>query len=200
MAMATSAAAQTAASQYGNLATIAIPTGSGRPSSSLEELRDGLTPTPPGDRRGNRTPRLGSQWLQYEWLQPVHIKEIALFWWNYGNAIRLTEAYRISWWDGHQFIPVKDPSGFGLVNSQYNITTFDEVTTTRLRLDVDSVDRWSSTGSIDHQDINQSIGATWSDGSPPLAIPNDARLNRADPTPYPQYTERVPTSIIWIKK
>jgi DUF1680 family protein len=75
----------------------------------------------------------------------VHIKEITLFWWNYGNTIRLPEAYRISWWDGHQFIPVKDPSGMGLVNNQYNTTTFDEVTTTRLRLDLDSVDRWTST-------------------------------------------------------
>jgi len=144
LALAFDATAQTATRQYGNLAIIAVATGSGRPSSSLEEIRDGLTPTPPGERRG-RTPRLSSQWLQYEWRQPVHIKEIALFWWNYGSTIRLPEAYRISWWDGHQFIPVKNPSGLGLVNSQYNITAFDEVTTTRLRLDVDSVDRWTST-------------------------------------------------------
>jgi len=72
----------------------------------------------------------------------------------------------------------------------------------------------------DHQDINQSIGTSplslewdgdllhgimaikgaWSDGTPLLAIPNYTRLNRADPTPYPQYTERAPTSIVWIKK
>ena len=144
LTMALRTTAQTAVPQYGNLATIAVPTGSGRPSSSLEEIRDGLTPTPPGDRRG-RTPRLGSQWLQYEWRQPVRIKEITLFWWNYGNTSRLPEAYRISWWDGHQFVPVKDPSGMGLLNNQYNTTTFDEVSTTRLRLDVDSVDRWTST-------------------------------------------------------
>ncbi|HEY4208034.1 MAG TPA: beta-L-arabinofuranosidase domain-containing protein, partial [Puia sp.] len=72
----------------------------------------------------------------------------------------------------------------------------------------------------DHQDINQSIGTSplslewegdllhgvmaikgkWSDGTPLLAIPNYSRLNRADPTSYPQYAERTPTSIVWIKK
>lgn len=164
LTMALRTTAQTAAPQYGNLATIAVPTGSGRPSSSLEEIRDGLTPTHPGDRRG-RTPRLGSQWLQYEWRQPVHIKEITLFWWNYGNTIRLPEAYRISWWDGHQFVPVKDPSGMGLVNNQYNTTTFDDVTTTRLRLDVDSVDRWTST--LMEWRVPQPAGAP---DYPPIAI------------------------------
>ncbi|HEY8970488.1 MAG TPA: beta-L-arabinofuranosidase domain-containing protein [Puia sp.] len=164
LTMALRTTAQTAVPQYGNLATIAVPTGSGRPSSSLEEIRDGLTPTPPGDRHG-RAPRLGSQWLQYEWRQPVHIKEITLFWWNYGNTIRLPEAYRISWWDGHQFIPVKDPSGMGLVNNQYNTTTFDEVTTTRLRLDVDSVDRWTST--LMEWKVPQPAGAP---DYPPIAI------------------------------
>src|ERR1041384_4872770 len=86
LALAFDATAQTATRQYGNLAIIAVATRSGRPSSSLEEIRDGLPPTPPGERRG-RTPRLSSQWLQYEWRQPVHIKEIALFWWNYGSTI-----------------------------------------------------------------------------------------------------------------
>lgn len=164
LTMALRTTAQTAAPQYGNLAAIAVPTGSGRPSSSLDEIRDGLTPTPPGDRRG-RTPRLGSQWLQYEWRQPVRIKEITLFWWNYDNTIRLPEAYRISWWDGHQFVPVKDPSGMGLLNNQYNTTTFDEVTTTRLRLDVDSVDRWTST--LMEWKVPQPAGAP---DYPPIAI------------------------------
>jgi len=95
----------------------------------------------------------------------VHIKEIALFWWNYGNTIRLPEAYRISWWDGHQFVPVKDPSGMGLLNNQYNTTTFDEVSTTRLRLDVDSVDRWTST--LMEWRVPQPAGAP---DYPPIAI------------------------------
>jgi DUF1680 family protein len=134
------------APQYGNLATIAVASGSGRPSSSLDGLNDGLTPTPPGDRRYTRTQqRLGTQWLQYEWRQPVHINKIDLFFWNYSNLIRLPQAYRITYWDGHQFTPVKAPAGLGLTNNQYNTTTFEAVSTTRLRVELDSVDRWTAT-------------------------------------------------------
>jgi DUF1680 family protein len=137
--------AQPPAPQYGNLATIAAASGSGRPSSSLEGLNDGLTPTPPGDRWYTRAQqRLGMQWLQYDWRQPVRIKEVALFLWNYGGLIRLPQAYRISFWDGSQFLPVKSPTGLRVTNDQYNNTTFEEVSTTRLRLELDSVDRWTA--------------------------------------------------------
>ena len=74
----------------------------------------------------------------------------------------------------------------------------------------------------DHQDISKAIGSgalslewrgdllkgvmtikgIWADGTPLLAIPNYARLNRdVKPTPLPQETpDRTPSSIIWIKK
>jgi len=74
----------------------------------------------------------------------------------------------------------------------------------------------------DQQDINKSIGngqlttewrpdllrgvmlikGQWSDGSPLIAIPNYARLNRdVQPTPVPQQSpDRTPKSIVWIKK
>lgn len=132
--------------QYGNLATIAVATGSGRSSSSLEELNDGLIPTPPGDHWYNRAQQHpGTQWLQYEWRQPVRINKIDLFFWDYDSMVRLPRAYRITWWDGSRWAPVQAPSGLGLVNKQYNTTTFHEVTTTRLRLELDSVDRWTAT-------------------------------------------------------
>ena len=87
----------------------------------------------------------------------------------------------------------------------------------------------------DHQDIGQRIGTgpltlewkgdflhgvmtihgSWLDGSALLAIPNYARMNRAQPTPTPQsdwilqpmapgeppqYKPKTPASIIWIKE
>jgi DUF1680 family protein len=83
--------------------------------------------------------------VQYEWKQPVSTKEVAIFWWNYNNAIRLPEAYRISYWDGNSFVPVKNASGLGKNNNELNRTSFDEVKTTRLRLELDSADRASAT-------------------------------------------------------
>jgi len=36
---------------------------------------------------------------------------------------------------GTVFVPVKNAIGLGLANNQYNTTVFDEITTTRLRLE-----------------------------------------------------------------
>jgi len=91
---------------------------------------------------GNRPPqRLTAQWVQYDWIQPVSTGEISVFWWNYENRVKLPQTYRIKYWNGSDFIPVKNVSGLGLENNKYNRTTFDQVQTTRLRLEIDSVDR-----------------------------------------------------------
>src|SRR5258708_27863983 len=130
-----SAAAQTANNNdpRGNLAIVAAPTGSGRQGGLLTNLNDGLTPTPRGNTRGNRPPqRLGTQWVQYEWKQAISTKEIAVFWWDFTKTMPLPAAYRIEYWNGNSFVPVQNASGLGLVNNQYNTTTFDEVSTTKL--------------------------------------------------------------------
>jgi DUF1680 family protein len=131
-----------------NLAFVATPSGSVRYGAPLSYLNDGLTPTTTGGMRqgSNRPPqRLTTQWIQYDWIQPVTTGEIAIFWWNYSNSLRLPQSYRIKYWDGKDFVEVKNPSGLGLENNKYNLTKFDPVKTTRLRLEVDSVDRFLGT-------------------------------------------------------
>lgn len=131
-----------------NLAIVATPSAVNRYGGNLDVLNDGLTPTPRGNQRGsgNRpTPPRSQYWVQYEWAQPISTKEIAVFWWNFNEGLRLPMAYRISYWDGSQFVPVKNAAGFGLANNQYNTTTFDEIKTTQLRLELDSADRGIAT-------------------------------------------------------
>jgi len=127
-----------------NLAVVASQTSSSRSGASMTSLNDGLIPNNTGGMRsgGNRpSQRLTTQWVQYDWLQPVNTKEIAVFWWNYENIVRLPQAYRIKYWDGNDFIPVKNTVGLGLENNLFNITKFEQVKTTKLRLEVDSVGR-----------------------------------------------------------
>jgi hypothetical protein len=44
------------------------------------------------------------------------------------------------------------------------------------------------------------INGRWADGSPLVAIPNYARMNRIPPTTTPQYQPKAPVSLIWIKQ
>ncbi len=131
-----------------NLAVIATPSASGRQGAPITTLNDGVAPVFQGGFRGGGTaggprpqqPRTNS-WVQYEWSQPVNTKEIAVYWWDFNGGVRLPESYQVQYWDGSNWAPVKNASGLGLANKQLNSTTFDEVKTTRLRLQMDSVER-----------------------------------------------------------
>src|SRR5258707_11206196 len=136
------AAAQTV---EGNLAIVASASGSGRNGGVLPTLNDGETPTPPGNPRYPRPPRQANQWVQYEWQQPVTTKQMAVHWWDFNHLAKLPANYHIEYWDGTAFQPVHNASGLGLENEKFNTTTFDEITTTRLRVVMDSSDRYSST-------------------------------------------------------
>jgi len=142
-----------------NISVLARATGSSRGESApVVGLNDGLVPNnvPDGMRQriannnSNSNPvrrpqRLTAQWVQYEWVKPVTIDEVAIFWYNFENLAKLPQAYRLKYWDGKDFVEVKNAVGLGLVNNQFNNTTFNEVTTTKLRLEIDSVDRAAST-------------------------------------------------------
>jgi len=131
-----------------NLANVATASTSARYGTAPAFLNDGLIPAnAPGTRTGgNRQPqRLSNQWVQYEWRQPVTTSGVAVYWWNSGNTVRLPQAYRIKYWDGNDFVPVKNVTGLGLENGKYNVTTFEPVQTTRLRLEADSAERFPGT-------------------------------------------------------
>lgn len=144
-----------------NIAVLAKVTGMGQGGGQNASLNDGETPNVvseqmrqyanqaanPNATQGQRgrSRRLTAQWVQYEWQNPVTIDEVQLFWFNFDNLAKFPQAHRLKYWDGKAFVPVNNPIGYELINNQYNTTKFDEVKTTRLRLELDSVERFAST-------------------------------------------------------
>jgi DUF1680 family protein len=130
-----------------NLAKVATPSSSRGSGSTPASLNDGLTPVNTGPMRtgGNRPrPAPSLQWVQYEWKQPVRTSEISIFLWNFENSLRFPESYKITYWNGNEFVPVKNPRGLGLESNKYNVTTFDEVETTRLRIEAETAERFAA--------------------------------------------------------
>jgi len=113
-------------------------------------LNDGFEPADSNDKRrgayGN-WPEQGTQWVQYEWLQPVSTAKIAVYWFDDGRGVRLPKACRLKYWDGEQFVAVREARGLGLTANAFNVTTFAEARTTKLRLEIDS--NGASTGILD---------------------------------------------------
>lgn len=124
-----------------NLAVVATPSASYvSGDTSLEALHDESEPRNSRDGRfgtyGNWN-RTGTQWVGYEWTRPIHTDCIEVYWWDDRQGVRLPAACRLLYWDGESFVPVSNPSGLGVEADRYNVTTFDPVLTSRLRLEID---------------------------------------------------------------
>ena len=118
---------------------------------TLDAINDGFEPANSGDKRhgayGNWAQK-GTAWVQYEWSKPISSASIAVYWFDDGGGVRLPKAARLLYWDGQAFVPVKNPSGLGVEGNKYNTTAFDEVTTTKLKLEFDSLET-ASTGILE---------------------------------------------------
>jgi len=144
------AAAQPA--EPGNLALVAQPSASlCSPDTSLAALNDGFRPRNSRDNLhgsyGN-WPTHGTQWVEYDWTQPVSTRRVEVYWWDDHSGVRLPKACRLLYWNGTDFVPVTNPDGLGVAADHYNMTSFDEVTTTKLRLEMDG-NGDSSTGILE---------------------------------------------------
>ena len=121
-----------------NLATVATPASSYvSGDTSVAALNDGFTPRNSRDnRRGSygNWPRTGTQWVEYDWSQPISTKQIEVYWWDDHQGVRLPKECRVAFWDGGNFIEITNATGLGVEADKFNVTTFPEVTTTRLKL------------------------------------------------------------------
>ncbi len=131
-----------------NLAVVAEPSSSYvSGDTALTALNDENDARSSRDRRrgsyGN-WPRRGTQWVQYDWSLPISTDKIDVYWWDDNRGVRLPKACRLLYWDGESFVPVSNPSGLEVVGSKYNTTTFGEVRTSKLRLEIDSNDIYST--------------------------------------------------------
>ena len=134
-----------------NLAAVATPSASNvSGDTSVNALNDGFTPRNSRDnRRGSygNWPNTGTQWVQYEWSQPVSTKQVEVYWWDDRQGVRLPKACRVKFWDGKTFSEVNTlgaTNALGFAGNQFNVTTFAEVTTTKLRLEMDGSENFST--------------------------------------------------------
>lgn len=121
-----------------NLANVATASGTRSRGVWLEGLNDGFTSAK--DYPFARFPSTWRQdwWIQYEWAQPVSTSKMDIFFWTYNGSIPLPAEYRITYWDGKSFIPVSNASASSPEINTFNTVSFDEIETSRIRLEVDS--------------------------------------------------------------
>jgi hypothetical protein len=114
---------------------------------NLAAVHDGFEPADVNDHShgayGN-WPQTGTQWVQYEWSQPISTQRVDVYWWDDSRGIRLPKACRLSYWDGKAFVAVQEAKGLGVLGGHFNTTTFKEVLSSKLRLEFDSSEKFST--------------------------------------------------------
>lgn len=114
---------------------------------TITALNDGFDPDHSDDKRNGaygNWPQSGTQWVQYEWTLPISTNKMDVYWFDDHRGVRLPVACRLLYWADGTFAPVANASEFGLVEHKFNTTTFDPVTTTKLRLEFDSNEKFST--------------------------------------------------------
>ncbi|ESQ91328.1 Tat pathway signal protein [Asticcacaulis sp. AC460] len=149
-----------------NLAKVATPSTSYNSGDTrVIALNDGQEPANSADTEkgmyGN-WPKTGTEWVEFQWSQPVTTDKIEIYWWVDGQGVGLPKSCRLLYWNGKDYVPVKNAKGLGLKKDQFNSTTFDPVTTDRLRLEITS-DGTLSTGVLEWR--------AWSHGAVPAFAP-----------------------------
>ena len=131
-----------------NLALAGTPSASSvSGDTSLTALNAGVAPRNSRDnRRGSygNWPNTGTQWVEYDWSRPISTKQIEVYWWDDGQGVRLPRASRLKYWNGTAFVEAPNASGLGVAGDQFNVTAFDEITATKLRLEMDGNGNFST--------------------------------------------------------
>jgi uncharacterized protein len=137
-----------AAAERVNLAGVAqVTTSYHTPDSALDALRDGATPADSRDPSGGYVStgeHHGNHWIEYAWPVPVSTDRAAVYWYLGFWDVRLPTAYRLSYWDGAAFVPVRTTHTDPIASDRFLESRFEPVTTTRLRLDFTTEDKFGA--------------------------------------------------------
>lgn len=74
------------------------------------------------------------QWVQYDFNRPYKISSSEVYWFDDNQGIDLPESFYLQYWNGNAWVQVPNPSAYGVLPDRYNVTAFDPVTTTKIRL------------------------------------------------------------------
>lgn len=85
------------------------------------------------DHRGTQ------EWVQYQFDRPRQVASCEVYWFDdepSGGQCRVPASWRVLWWDGKSWQPVRDASAYGVRKDQFNRVHFAPVETTMLRIEV----------------------------------------------------------------
>jgi hypothetical protein len=124
-----------------NQSSAAVITAPGVSSwENANAIRNGIEPTSSTDKTGGAYGNWNSanieRYVEYRWASPYLLNKSEIYWWTDGGGILPPTSSRLEYWNlttlAWELVP--NHNGFGNLLNQYNVTTFDEILTTAIRV------------------------------------------------------------------
>lgn len=116
-------------------------TGYNDQNDDIAAVYDGIDPLSSADESHlyfRMRPPVGQRaWVAYEFTQPIKIFSSETYWVDDKRFCRLPASWRIVYKEGDQWKPVATHQAYGVEKDKFNRVTFDPVTTTAVRLEVE---------------------------------------------------------------
>ncbi|HEX6196453.1 MAG TPA: PKD domain-containing protein [Jiangellaceae bacterium] len=138
----------------GNWAPFATATCSyTSPWENCQGINSGIDPTSssPGIGVGWGTwPEGGEQWMQLDWTEPITTDRTEVYWYDDNGGVQVPGSWVLEYWDDGvgDWVEVPNPSGYETEQDQYNVTTHDPVTTTAMRVTVQTAEGVTAVGAL----------------------------------------------------
>jgi hypothetical protein len=104
-------------------------------------INDGVYPTSSNDSQDIRWgcwPQTGTQWIELDWSQPITTNGSSVYFLDDGGGVRLPASWVIQYWNGSAFVNVPNASNYPATDNTFNAVSFSTVTTTKLRVSLQS--------------------------------------------------------------
>ena len=93
-------------------------------------------------------PMAGSQYMELDWNQPITTNGTSVYFADDGGGLQLPTNWQVQYWDGTEFTPVTNASSYPEADNVFNAVTFDSVTTTKLRVVMQTAPTAGGVGAI----------------------------------------------------
>ncbi|MFC7758817.1 hypothetical protein ACFQY4_13105 [Catellatospora bangladeshensis] len=104
-------------------------------------VNDGIDPPSSNDtvnRRWGTWPNTGQQWAELTWSSAQQVRVADVYFFDDNGGVRLPASWSLQYWNGSAYVAVPGASGYPIAANVYNRTTFTSVSTTRLRVVLNS--------------------------------------------------------------
>jgi hypothetical protein len=137
-----------------DLALTATPSASyASPWTTITAINNGIYPIQSSDDNDltpywGTWPMAGSQWMELDWTSPVTTNGSSVYFADDGGGLQLPSSWTVQYWNGSAFVDVANPTGYPSADNTFNAVTFDPVTTTKLRVVMQTAPTAGGVGAI----------------------------------------------------